>query len=177
MKLTTTFIKNITEPGRYYDDQAPGLFVLAQRHTNKRTGETFLRLSYVQRLTVQGKRRDIGLGSPKWNATTLTEARRRAMENYRIARHDGDPRVGKRRVPSFADGVEAVLAIQREAWKDNGKSERQWRSSLTTYADSIMAKTVDAIGPGDVLAVLVPHWSSKRETMRRVKQRVAAVMR
>ena len=40
-----------------------------------------------------------------------------------------------------------------------------------------MPKPVDAIGPGDVLAVLSPHWSTKRETMRRVRQRIGAVMK
>ena len=33
------------------------------------------------------------------------------------------------------------------------------------------------ITTADVMGVLVPHWTSKHETMRRVKQRVSAVMR
>ena len=136
-----------------------------------------IRLSFVQRLTVHGKRVDIGLGSPRWGATTLSEARARAMSNYRIARNGGDPRAAKRQVPAFADGIEAVLAIQREAWRDGGKSEKQWRSSLATYARPLMDKPLDAIGPGDVLAVLVPIWSAKRETARRVKQRIGAIMK
>ena len=144
-------------------------------HTNTprstQIGRLFL-LSSVQRLTVHGKRVDIGLGSPRWGATTLSEARARAMSNYRIARNGGDPRAAKRQVPAFADGIEAVLAIQREAWRDGGKSEKQWRSSLATYARPLMDKPLDAIGPGDVLAVLVPIWSAKRETARRVKQRI-----
>ena len=171
IKLTTRFIQSITRPGRYYDDAAPGLFVLAQERKDR------IRLSFVQRLTVHGKRVDIGLGSPRWGATTLSEARARAMSNYRIARNGGDPRAAKRQVPAFADGIEAVLAIQREAWRDGGKSEKQWRSSLATYARSLMDKPLDAIGPGDVLAVLVPIWSAKRETAQRVKQRIGAIMK
>jgi hypothetical protein len=33
-------------------------------------------------------------------------------------------------VPTFAEAVETVIAIQREGWKDAGKSEKQWRASL-----------------------------------------------
>ena len=38
-------------------------------------------------------------------------------------------------------------------------------------------KTVDAITTADVMAVLVPIWSTKRETARRVRQRIGAVMK
>ena len=171
MKLTAKFIEGITTAGRYYDDAAPGLFVLAQERMGR------VRLSFVQRLTVNGKRVDIGLGSPRFGATTLTEARRRAMANWRIARNGGDPRAGKRVVPSFADGLDAVLAIQRGAWRNGGKSEGQWRASLRDYAGALMPKAVDAIGPADVLAVLTPIWNTKRETARRVRQRIGAVMK
>lgn len=170
MKLSAKFVDSITTPGRYYDSAAPGLNLTVREKNGH------IRKSYFQRLTVQGKRVDIGLGSPKWGATTLTEARQKAMKNYRIARNGGDPRKAKRKVPTFADGVEAVIAIQREAWR-NPKSEAQWRASLRDYADGLMTKKLDAIGPADVLTVLVPHWTDKRETMRRVKQRIGAVMK
>ena len=177
MKLTAKFIQAITKPGRYYDDAAPGLFLFAQSHTRKGDGETMIRLSFVQRLTVEGKRRDIGLGSPKWGAVTLTEARARAIANYRIARNGGDPREGKATIPSFADAADKVIAAHAETWKDGGKSEKQWRSSLATYVyPAIGRKSVAKVTTADVLALLMPHWSSKRETMRRVKQRISRVM-
>ena len=175
MKLTAKYLQSITKPGRYYDDAAPGLFVLAQSHTRKRDGETMIRLSFVQRVTVNGKRVDLGLGSPKWGAVTLTEARAKAIANYRIARNGGDPRQGAKPVPTFADGLDAVLAIQAPTWR-NPKSEPQWRASLRDYAGALMAKPVDRIGPADVLAVVGPIWNAKRETARRVKQRIGRVM-
>ena len=161
MKLTAKYLQSITKPGRYYDDAAPGLFVLAQSHTRKRDGETMIRLSFVQRVTVNGKRVDLGLGSPKWGAVTLTEARAKAIANYRIARNGGDPRQGAKPVPTFADGLDAVLAIQAPTWR-NPKSEPQWRASLRDYAGALMAKPVDRIGPADVLAVVGPIWNAKR---------------
>ena len=130
MKLTAKFIQAITKPGRYYDDAAPGLFVFAQSHTRKRDGANMIRLSFVQRLTVEGKRRDIGLGSPKWGAVTLTDARAKAIANYRIARAGGDPTRAKRRIPTFEQAVETVIAMHAETWKDGGKSEGPVASEL-----------------------------------------------
>ena len=40
-----------------------------------------------------------------------------------------------------------------------------------------MSKPVDAIGPGDVLGSLAPIWSTRRETAKRVRQRIGAVMK
>ena len=114
----------------------------------------------------------------RWGATTITEARRRALANYRIARDGGDPRVRSGpTVPTFAEGLEAVLALQRPNWRDGGKSERQWRASLRDYAGAIMDRPVDAIDAAAVLAAVGPVWSSKRETARRVLQRIGTVLR
>ena len=178
MKLTTKAIENLNAPGRYKDDAAPGLYVFVQAHTTK-GGTVTIRKSFVQRLTVHGRRVDLGLGTIRWGATTISEARRRALANYRIARDGGDPRrpVAGPEVPTFADGIEAVLALQRPNWRDGGKSEKQWRASLDTYAGALMGRPVDAIDAGAVLAVVSPIWNAKRETARRVLQRIGAVLR
>lgn len=38
-------------------------------------------------------------------------------------------------------------------------------------------KRVDQITTADVMAVLIPHWHTKNETMRQVRQRIGAVMK
>ena len=68
--------------------------------------------------------------------------------------------------PTFAEGVEAVLALQRPNWRDGGKSEKQWRASLDTYAVALMSKPVSDITAHDVLAVVGPVWNDKRERRR-----------
>ena len=177
MKLTAKMIEAMDTPGRYSDDAAPGLYLYVQAHRTK-AGETTIRKSFVQRLTVRGKRVDIGLGTVRWGATTITEARRRAIANYRIARDGGDPRRGAGpEVPTFAEGIEAVLDLQRATWRDGGKSEKQWRASLRDYAGPLMDRPVDGIDAGAVLAVVGPIWNTKRETARRVLQRIGAVLR
>ena len=96
------------------------------------------------------------------------------MENRRIIAKGRDPRgVG---IPTFRDGLEKVLELQRPNWR-SPKSEKQWRSSLEAYASELMHKRVSKIQSGDVMDVLRPIWNTKRETARRVRQRIAAVMK
>ena len=49
----------------------------------------------MQRLAINGKRHDIGLGG--WPLTSLKEARERAFANRKLARDGGDPLAVKRR--------------------------------------------------------------------------------
>ncbi|MCP5039097.1 MAG: DUF4102 domain-containing protein, partial [Rhodobacteraceae bacterium] len=51
--LTAAFVASIKEPGKYHDGKGLGLFLLV-----KPTGTR----SWVQRITIRGKRREIGLG-------------------------------------------------------------------------------------------------------------------
>ncbi|MCY4394975.1 MAG: tyrosine-type recombinase/integrase [Rhodospirillaceae bacterium] len=166
-KLTARFIREAGTPGKYYDGDA-GLFLIVRSATRK---------SFMQRLTVRGKRCEIGLGSTRW--VTLTEARTAAQENRKLARMGGDPLAAKRPdVPTFADATETVIAIHAEGWKDAGKSAGQWRASLRDYALPRLGRMrVDQITTADVMEVLLPIWQPKHETARRVRQRIGAVMK
>ncbi|MCY4454360.1 MAG: hypothetical protein OXC01_20695 [Immundisolibacterales bacterium] len=73
--------------------------------------------------------------------------------------------------------AEAVIAIHAPSWR-NPKSGPQWRASLKTYVyPRLGALPVSEITPGHVMAVLEPIWNEKRETARRVKQRISAIYR
>ena len=168
--LSAKFVRDVTEPGRYYDGDA-GLFLLVA------DGVRGMRKSYVQRLTIHGRRRDIGLGSTRW--LPLTEARGIAQANRKVARMGGDPLAAKRpAVPTFAAMLEAVIEAHRGGWKDGGKSEAHWRSSVTRYAGELLNRPVDAITATDLLAVLTrgEFWNRKRETARKVKQRLSTIL-
>ena len=166
-QLSAHFVRSVTEPGRYHD--GIGLFLNV-----KATGSK----SWMQRLVIHGRRRDLGLGSAL--RVSLAEARRTAFANWSLARAGGDPTAAVKagRVPTFAEAVDSVIVIHREGWKDAGKSEAQWRASLRDYAMKRLGRVpVDAVTSADVLAVLVPIWSVKRETARRVRGRISAVMK
>ena len=133
---------------------------------------------WIWRGTVNGVRRDVGLGAFPY--VSLAEARQKAFEHRKISWAGGDPVALKRRpdVPTFAEAVDAVIGIHREGWKDAGKSEKQWRASLRDYAmPRLGRRRIDQITTADVMAVLIPHWHTKNETMRRVRQRIGAVMK
>ena len=118
----------------------------------------------------------IGLGA--YPVITLAMARDKAIENARALTLGRNPRGGITQMPTFAKTAEIVTGLHAEGWKDGGKSENQWRSSLRDYVlPKIGQKRVNDITTADVMDVLVPHWTNKHETMRRVKQRVSAVMR
>ena len=117
----------------------------------------------------------VGLGG--YPVVTLAAARTKALENARAVAEGRDPRRRTQRAPTFARACETVIAIHAQNWK-GGKNERQWRASLRDYAMPKLArKRVDAITTADVMGVLLPIWSTKRQTARRVRQRIGAVMK
>ena len=104
-------------------------------------------------------------------------AREKALANTRAIAEGRDPRRRMQQVPTFAQANETVIAIHAESWKSD-RSESQWRASMRDYALPRLArKRVDAVTTADVMAVLLPIWSTRRETARRVRQRIGAVMK
>ena len=166
--LSPSFVARVRRPGRYGDGRGShGLSLLVKMMANRRISK-----SWSQRLRLPGRITNIGLGA--YPIVTLPEARRAAIENRRAVARGVDPFSGG--VPTFAEAAERVLGIHREAWRDGGKSEAQWRSSLTAYAmPKLGRKRIDQITSADVLAVLLPVWTAKPETARRVRHRISAV--
>ena len=168
-RLTAKLVDAINKPGKYHDGDA-GLYLYVQERNGR------LRKSYLQRVTVHGRRVEIGLGSTKW--TTPSEARAAAQANRKIARTGGDPRRKPTVVPTLEEAADAVIAIHAATWKDGGKTEKRWRAILATYAfPRFGRKSVAAVTTADVLAMLVPHWATKRETMRKLRHEIGAIMR
>ena len=133
--------------------------------------------SWSQRIIVDGRARNLGLGT--WPHVSLAEAREKCVLNL-VARRRGDLVLAgrQRTVPTFSEAVDRVIAIHAVGWRDGGRSERQWRASLRDYAMWRLGEMpVNRIGTADVMAVLLPIWAEKRETARRVRQRISAVMR
>ena len=160
-RLSATFV-NV--PGRYGDGRGGhGLSLLVKPATHGGFSN-----SLAQRIRLDGKAANVGLGA--YPVVTLAHARQMALANARI--------VCEGRAPSFEQAVEIVIEIHAENWKDGGKSAAQWRASLRDYAvPKIGSKRVDRMTIADVMEVLLPIWSTKRETARRVRQRIDAVMK
>ena len=132
----------------------------------------------MQRVAINGKRREMGLGSPP--VVTLAKAREAALENKRLIFDGIDPLSAKREaeaIPTFAEAASIVHKLHLPTWR-NPKHAAQFISTLETYAFPVMGKAkVGDVNTADVLAVLSPIWNEKRETARRVKQRIGMVMK
>ncbi len=166
-RLTKADVRALKVPGKYYDEH--GLILRIAPGGSKQ---------WIWRGTIRGRRRDLGLGAVAY--TSLAEARDIAYEYRKIARAGGDPLALRRGrgVPTFAEATERVIAAHRGGWKDGGRSEHSWRSSLERYAYPYIGDMpVDDITTADLVGVLLPIWHTKRETARKVKTRLGVVMR
>ncbi len=132
-KLTHGKVRALTVPGRYGDGGTLHL-VVSPRGTK----------SWVQRISIDGRRHDLGPGG--WPVVSLAMARDRAFANRRAVAEGRGPLAERRKakMPSFEHAVERVIAIHGEAWKDGGKTASHWRSTLREYAFPLIGeKPVD----------------------------------
>lgn len=164
--LSAAFVRTVTAPGKYFDGH--GLFLKVDPSGAKR---------WVQRITIRGKRRELGLGSA--SLKSLAEARETALENRKHARSGGDPLHAKREakaVLSFEEAARKVHKLHSPTWR-NAKHAAQFISTLETYVFPRMGRVrVSDVTTADVLGVLTPIWLEKPETARRVRQRIGTVM-
>ncbi|MDE0691807.1 MAG: integrase arm-type DNA-binding domain-containing protein [Gammaproteobacteria bacterium] len=172
LMLSATFVRNANRPGRYGDGRGGlGLGLLVRPALRGGVNKP-----WTQSVRIDGRATSLGLG--RYPVVTLAMARERALENARAIAQGRDPRRSGKAVPTFAEALETVIGIHAPNWKDRAGSERQWRASLAAYAlPRLGAKTVDAVTSADVMAVLLPIWSTKRVTAGRVRQRIGAVMK
>lgn len=169
-KLTALSVKAATEPGTYGDGD--GLMLVV-----KSSGAR----SWILRTLINGKRRDIGIGSAA--IVSLAEARAKAGDLRKLARSGIDPiaqREAEKRaravIPTFRVAAKQCHEENLSTWR-NAKHQAQWLSTLETYAFGKIGDTrVDMIDAPMIRDVLLPIWLSKPETARRVRQRIRTVM-
>ena len=166
MTLSATRVKALKEPGRFSDGGGLHLYI-------SKAG----RKSWVLRITVDGRRRDIGLGG--YPSVSLALAREKAADNRAAIAEGRDP-VAEKHAPVMPTFREAALAVH-EANKPRWRSPRHasgWIQTLERHAMPSLNNTpLDRIGRGDVLQVLTPIWTSRPETARRVRQRMRTVFK
>ena len=164
--LTAAAVRFKAVPGFYADGQ--GLYLKVDPSGAKR---------WIQRIVIQGKRRDLGLGSA--SLVPLAEARDLAIANRRQARSGQDPLVAKRTaqgVPTFESAANTVHKLYEPTWR-NEKHGQQWLNTLKAHVfPKFGSKRVHEVSSADIMGALTPIWTSRPETARRVKQRISAVL-
>ena len=164
-KLTAAKVKSLTKRGLHGDGGT--LYLAVAKGGSK---------SWIQRVTIDGKRHDIGLGGYPY--VGLAAARQKAMDNRTAIAAGRNPIAEKRRssIPSFAVAARRTHATLKPRWR-NDKHADSWMQTLERHAfPALGGLSVDRIERADVLAVLTPIWGTRPETARRVRQRIRAVL-
>lgn len=161
--LTAKRVHTLNTPGRYGDGGT--LFLVVEKPPKKSR-------HWVQRLTIDGVRRDLGLGG--YPFVSLAEAREVAAENRRVARRGGDPRASLRqhKVPTFRTACERSAST---TWTPKTAESRT--AALERYAyPAIGDRRVNQIDRADVLGVLSPIWTAKPALARRLRGFIRAAL-
>ena len=129
---------------------------------------------------LNGKRIEMGLGSVL--DVSLAAAREKAREHRSSLLAGIDPLEQKRKAmikaaPKLTFGeVADELLNNIEGSFRNEKHRKQWRTSVVRYAAPILDMSVNDITSEDILQLLSPIWNTKRETARRVRQRIEKIL-
>ena len=169
-KLGALEVQRLTEVKLHQVGTVPGLGLSISKTGAK---------SWILRTTIGTRRSDIGLGS--YPAITLAKAWELARETLAVIRAGADP-VAERRAKqsklewTFRRCALAYIDGHEASWK-NAKHGQQWRNSLETYVYPIFGdKHIRDVGMADVINAIEPAWTSKNETMVRVRNRIELVL-
>lgn len=141
--------------------------------------------SWIQRVMVGGRRREVGLGA--YPTVTLEQARERGREVRGQAWEGIDPVAARRAAQDTLRSSEAKRLTFDQAAKRchqarihefrSDKHKADWISSLERYASPVIGRLPIAnIEIAHVVAVLEPIWAEKTETATRVRQRAESVL-
>jgi integrase len=175
-ELTDLALRRLKEPGMYAAGGVAGLHFRILPSGGR---------TWILRVTVGGKRRDIGLGGyPTVSLAGARDAARAARESIR----SGIDPVEQKRVQrttmiaargsavTFDDAARQYIEAMSHAWR-NAKHEAQWVSTLATYASPVIGPlAVRDIELSHVVRILEPIWSTKTETAVRLRGRIESVL-
>ena len=175
---------------RYFDGPASyGLFLEVKR--SKRDGRQLK--TFYQRITVDGKRYDLSLGSypdlSLGDARLIASAHAKVVRdgnakvvkggNAKVVKADSDHRVKEepapveKSVPTFSEAAEAVIAL-----RSNGKSTKTIASERTTlgfHMSTLLDRKIDEITRQDVLGVLYSLRQRAPMSARRIESWLEAI--
>ena len=174
-ELTALEVKRISDPGFHSVGGATGLYLSVGKGNAK---------SWVLRIVVGAKRRDIGLGGLK--DVPLAKAREKAREARELVRSGQDPVIERKRArDALIKSQTRALTFQQCALQcyaskssefRNAKHKKDWIAALERHAfPKIGQMLINDIQLPDILRVLEPIWHTKTETATRVRQRIEVV--
>lgn len=174
-ELSALEVGRLTATGLHAVGGVPGLYLQINGEAK----------SWILRVTVGSKRRDMGLGG--FPAVTLAQAREKARTARDNIDAGTDPILARQQAKSalraaqasaisFEEAARRFIDAKADEWK-NGKHRTQWENTLATYAFPIMGKLhVQDVKQSHVLSVLEPIWKDKTETASRLRGRIESVL-
>ena len=138
---------------------------------------------WVQRLTINGKQRNIGLGG--YPTVGLADARKKARINLTALDAGRDPIAEKKEarreaidragVKTFWEIAQEVIENKSEGWTDP-KAETDWTNTLLRYAVPVIGdKRPREVTKTNIQSILMPIWVKKKDTADKVLHRIRAV--
>ena len=167
-RLTHAYVSAIKKAGTHGDGYgSKGLSLVVRPRAKKG-----VRKSWTQRIQIQGKTRQVGLGA--FPDVLLAEARDKAADNWKRARQGEDILQPPPTIPTVAQGFEEVIKQRKGGW-DGERTEYHWRLSLR-QCKLIRSTPVSDVTEDDVMKILAPLWHEKGKTAREVRNHLSAVM-
>ncbi len=156
--------------GKHADGQ--GLWLVKR---SKQTGK------WVLRLTMHGRRREMGLG--RWPDVSIAEARGKADAARRLCRDGKDPlferaRVSKAKKPlTFKEVVDDCFEARKAELKGEGRNGK-WMSPLLVHVIPKIGKyPVEEIDQHIIKQTLAPIWHDKAESAEKALNRINVAIR
>ena len=169
-RLSDEFVRDIQVLGRYGDGRGGGGLSLWVKPTKI---EGLLSRTFSQRVLINGRETNIGLGS--YPEVTLEEARRRAKMNRQAIKQDRDPRINT--TLTFREAYTKMLE-RRVKGLGPSDSPAEWAASFRIHFDPIIGDLkIDEISRQDIMTCLEPIWFDIRETATKLLERIRKVMR
>ena len=148
-KLTPAFVKTIKKPGTYGDGRTGhGLSLKV-----KERAKGGVRKYWNQRIRINGKRRDRGLGSVP--VVSLEKAREKAFENARRVHQGEDITKPPPTVPTVKEDYEAMIKDRENGWSPDTK--KKWCRAMLR-CKPIWDTPVSEVTEYDVTRLLNPLW-------------------
>ena len=145
--------------------------------------------SWLLRVKVGDKRREIGLGAYPGVGVALAREKAQQVRDEIVvgvdpvaARVTARQSIVQQQIEekaldwTFQRCAEAYIKAKSPGWR-NIKHGDQWRNTLATYVyPSIGDMLVRHVNIGHVTAIIEPYWTTKNETINRVRNRIELVL-
>ncbi|NHV27698.1 site-specific integrase [Burkholderia sp. D-99] len=175
-ELGALAVSKLSKPGKHAVGRVPGLVLQISPTGTK---------SWLLRVTVGDRRREIGLGP--YPAVRLQEAHAKAQATRDEIASGIDPVLARKEIASrlrasqafemtFEEAANRFIKAKAPEWK-NSKHGDQWRNTLAEYAyPKIGNLMVRHVARAHVMEILEPMWTTKTETASRVRGRLEAIL-